>query len=592
MSYIGENPEENIYPFIEQKSFDSYPESIKKEIKLISFTKDRLATPFGSFIYRIQKYPGDIDLIESFEDCCDVQDVVTKFAKSLKKIVKNMIKQRTHYFSEFKAGLDKRFDIDIGEFKSGIYVPNRNLKNISQDLFYRELLTNEELDIINFILNKVGSVNLNGDDYDIIFNILREHRILRWTSNEILQGYKLLLGGLKKSLINALAEHSDVKIDMISLINGRFIEVTNYLMLAYLDEGEVHPINLDIRLTNYIPIALPREIDKLYFSNMFYSPFKMVKRIFSLSRHNKDQVTLEKIIPFVSSNTSLLYQIKSELDTIILVLEIRKYPPKRSIFKQLDEMKLRLSTVLELSDEELELINGTLDLTNNTKLKYEKIELLKQLKKYIMPIINDETIRYLDKVGLNPPPSYLLPPEVKYNRYIRRSPDDNPINPLKIIEKEMEKSPMSQELNMIDLEPEKRVMFEEIGEEENKKLKELERKRIKKAKEIISEDFGIPIEEVIVEDILELRPDLLHYRPSETKRQLTKKETLLITELIDNQNSLLNLYSTQEEVREALNSGTVNDLLIQIYDENPEVKKYIDKKLKNRVLAAGCDYCH
>src|SRR5579872_5351282 len=123
MSYIGVNPQDNIRRFIQSKPSSSYPKKILDEIKLLSFSRDKTATPFGSFIYRIQKYPGDLDLVQEFTDCCNVDDVVTKFSKELQNIVKKINKKRLHYFSEVKAGIDERYDIDIGKMIDGNYTP-------------------------------------------------------------------------------------------------------------------------------------------------------------------------------------------------------------------------------------------------------------------------------------------------------------------------------------------------------------------------------------------------------------------------------------------------------------------------------------
>lgn len=431
MSYIGVNPTKNIGRFLESKPKTSYPQSVNNEIHLLTFSKNGEAVPFGSYIYRIQKYPGDVDLVESFQECCDVDEVVAKFEKSLKRIVRNVQKKKSHYYSEVKAGLDLRYDINLGEIEYGRYYPNPDIIPYSNKLHQNGLLSNEELAIIHYIFNKDI---YNGDDYDAIFNIYREHRILRWTADEVLKGKKVLSGKVIMTLNQALRFESPVKIDVISNINGRFIEVTNFLELAVKNGDQMTKINIDLEENHDIPRTLPIEIEKLYFSNYYYSPFKMIKRMYSLSRHNQDKDTLLKILPFLSSNTSLLYQIKSELDTIILILKKFQNPSPKAIFNQLDEMKNRIAAVVELDDDELVIINEYIDYINKNKDKKIKIELLGKLKKYITPIINDESISYLQSIGFNPPPHYLLPPKMTY-AYITRSPDDNPENPIDVIEK-------------------------------------------------------------------------------------------------------------------------------------------------------------
>lgn len=433
MEYSSINPATNIRLFTSTKPKGSYPEGILQDIKLISFEKDKDATPFGSFIYRLQKYPGDVDLVEVFSNCCDADEVAERFAKRLKKMVKQINSKKNHFYSEFKAGSDFRYDINIGKLENGIYHPNPELVEINRNLYQRKLLPAKEFDAIQGILLNSTRKTLRGNDYDIIYNILREHKVLRWSAAEILQGYKVLPGKITKELERALIEPGHVKIDMISLINGKFVEVTNFLMLAVDISGTLHPINTDIEENHNIPVVLPVEIEKLYFSDFYYSPFKMIKRIYSLSRNVQDTVTLEKIIPFVSSNVSLLYQIRSEVDTIELIISKYKNPSPTSIYNQLDNMKLRLSTVLELSDDDLEELNNLIDAAKMNKDKTKKIALLKEIKDKLKIVINYETINYLEKVGLNPPPSYLLPEKETYDWSLVRTPYENPKNPVKQI---------------------------------------------------------------------------------------------------------------------------------------------------------------
>lgn len=439
MSYIGIDPNININRFKEIKPIQSYPDKVLKAIKLLSFSKNKLATPFGSYIYRIQKFPGDIDLLEEYTECCDENDVINKFSKSLKRIVKNIKYKRLHYFSEVKAGIDYRYNINIGNMNEGIYHINKYLNDVSDNLFYRNLLSLKENEIIQYIYNLSKNKILGSDEYDTINYIFRERRILRWSIDEILLGKKILPGNEEKKLNEALRDESPIKIDLLTIINGKFTEITNFLQLAYEENGLLHTININLKEKHFIPIELPKEIEKLYFSNMYYSPFKMVKRMYSLGRHNNDNQLLYKIIPFISSNTSLLYQIKSEIDTIILILEKSKSYPYKSIIDSLNDNKIRISTVLELSKDELMYIDNLINEINDTDNRYNKINKLKYLKKILNHYINMETINYLNKVGMNPPNYKYLPPYHTYNYNMVRGIHDDPKNPYyeynKIIEK-------------------------------------------------------------------------------------------------------------------------------------------------------------
>lgn len=444
MSYVGINPYEDIEPFIDTKPKTSYPDSVKKEIKLLSFSENGLAVPFGSYIYRIQKYPGDIDLLENYVYGESVEENVENFYKSLKRVIKRIQKNRYHYYSETKIGLDKRYEIDIGVCDEGFYTPAKGLLKRIRKMYKKQLFSLDEFKLIKYVLKK-GQV-LDSDDYDVVFNEIRKHRILRWTEKEIFKGVKTLPGNKKITIKEALVMKTPIKIDEIIFINGRFIEQTNFIQISYLKSGQIIPINIDISTYNDPYVSLPREIEKLYFSDYYYSPFKMIKRMYSFLRHafyfDKDETArqpLLNILPIISSNVSLIYQIKSEIDTMILIYEKIKSPPKVSIDKQLDEMKGRLVNAIELTTDEINNFNELVDLARVTSNKTKKIKILKAINKILKPIINSETIEYLNRVNFNPPPDYLLPKHKTYYRLVRK-PEDNPENPVDVIKEEMKES--------------------------------------------------------------------------------------------------------------------------------------------------------
>lgn len=417
------NISSDLRPYLETKPHESYPRDLIQNMKMITFFHEGLAVPFGSYIYKMQKYPGDVDLLEEFEDCCSPDKVIRKFIKSLLRVVKDIKSSKLHYFSEFKAGIDHIYDIDIGKLENGIYYINPLLKEISINLYKKKFLDkNEIVDILKIINRGI----FTGDGYDIIFNIYRNRRILRWSVKEIEDGYKML-HGKKKKLYDALFDETHVKIDVLLLYNNRFIEMTNFVGLAYEDENkEIHFININLEKIHNIPITLPPEIEKLYFSNYYYSPFKMTKRIYSLSRNKQDENTLWKIIPLITGDVSLLYQIRSEIDVLLLILEKVKVPPIKTINKQLDEMKSRITFILEINDYRQIIIFSLINKAIDTKSIKNKIELLEKLNNsYFKPDINRLTIEYLETVGFNPPPHYLLPPEMSYAEIIR-SPYDIP----------------------------------------------------------------------------------------------------------------------------------------------------------------------
>ena len=423
MSYTSLNPKQDIDPFLEIKPLDSYPEELLKDIKLLSFFPDG-PHPMGSYKYSIQKWPSDVDLIETFEDCCTKDEVIKKFIKKLKQIVKDISKRKEHYFSEFKAGLDNRYDVDIGECRNGYYNINPELKDMSLKLFENRLFNKDE---ITQILTIINDNIIDGDAYDTIFNIYRNRRILRWSAKEILQGFKNV-DGTKIPLSKALHDNTLVKIDMISLVENNFIEITNFIILYLTNQsGQKHEY-IGYNIESNPPLdALPREIEKLYFSNYYYSPFKMIKRLFSLVSKTRDIEILQKIIPIISSDVALLYQLKSQIEVLLRILKIIKNPPMKKISEQLDKMKTRISNILQFNNTEKQNIYNLIKKVNSSSTQiYKKMGILYFINHNIFnPKINYLSITYLNEVNLNPPPSLFLPFDMIY-ALITRSPNDNP----------------------------------------------------------------------------------------------------------------------------------------------------------------------
>lgn len=418
--------------YVEHKPDSSYSLVMKHEIDMLSISKTSLALPFGSAVYRIQQFPGDLDLFEEIEECCNEPEAIHKFIDGFKKVVRDVLDSKLHYYSEVKAGLDLRYNIDLGKLENGRWIQNPDLVNIINDMY--ELFSVEDFRIIRLAMREFGANN-----YDVVSNIIREYRVLRWSAQEILAGRKEVLGGtiiLDRVIVDT---KSLFKIDEITLVQGKFAEVTNVYFLSY-DDGQGGKHEIIKQNLNFLE-DLRNEIEKLYYSDMFYNPFKVLKRMFALSqspvnRSDPDYINLlNNIIPFISSTTSLCYQVKSELESIKVILASSKSIPETTINQSIDGMKFRLASYLEIPKNELQLINHSIDMivaTNNREVKADLISaLIKKLKVYI----SRATIIYMNSVGINPPPRFVLPDKHKYNRSLVREPNANPENPIKIIEK-------------------------------------------------------------------------------------------------------------------------------------------------------------
>ncbi len=408
-----------INPLLQTKPLASYPADLMHSIKMVSFDPNKNAEPFGSYIYRLQKYPGDIDLFEEYIDEARPNQLVHKFAERLKEMIRKIQRAPLHWFSEFKAGIDPRYDIDIGDLLKGKWFNIPNIPEISINLMKDGLLDQDEVNNINNTLNNIKLSE--ADKYDIIFNIFRNHRILRWTENEILHGVKEVTNRIFK-LHDCLFDQTYIKIDVIVYSDSKFTELTNFIGLVSERDNIKDYININLKKNNDPKVSLPLEIEKLYFSNYYYSPFKSCKRMYSYGRQLDIKNILKKVIPIVTGDISLLYMLKSQLDVIKLLLEriYIKMVPMNLVINSIDGMKNELSYVLFLSDRGLK---ESYDLMNKIIYGYipesEIITILQQLIDKWMISINYETIKQMKKYKINPPPLNALPNPMHYEYFTR-----------------------------------------------------------------------------------------------------------------------------------------------------------------------------
>src|SRR5690606_30009255 len=135
------------------------------------------------------------------------------------EIVKNVSKREDIYFSDFKAGEDKRYDIDIGKLNNGVYKPSKNLDKNIRTLFNSKLLNLKEYTQIMDILR---SNKRDSESYDIINEIIRLRKVIRWTEKEILAGNKKLAANKSYTLKQGLLDKTVVKLDTIANVNNNF----------------------------------------------------------------------------------------------------------------------------------------------------------------------------------------------------------------------------------------------------------------------------------------------------------------------------------------------------------------------------------
>lgn len=431
---IGNIPEEDktergkISNIFEERR--GYSNEVQDEINLLSIDKNNTEI-IGSATYAVSsRYASDLDFFEKVDVCCSKDDAVHVFLTGIQQIVKNVLMAKYHWFIEVKVGLDERYPEHVGHMRKGIYIMDDDFKIIVNDLILKNLLNKEEADIINNISNMKTPKQT---EFEIILKIMRDHRVLRWTSEEILSAYKLLPGGYGMNLVDAIPQKSQINIEVAAIIDGRLIQISNFFVLSYHKKNSKkrYVINLPQEsvdnIEQYFVDNLHKNIYTLLYSKLKYDPLKAAKRMFSLSRYNtlavgKNDGLAKKVLPLLTSTYALSGQIKSEISVMLVLLSEMKVNnfPYEVVRHQLDSYRGIISSFTDLQmslrNKILEYINKIIHIMKNNVYSSDEekaltIYLLEEINKILFNYSTRGAIKYLRSKRLIPLPKNLLPPK-------------------------------------------------------------------------------------------------------------------------------------------------------------------------------------
>lgn len=208
---------------------------------------------------------------------------------------------------------------------------------------------------------------------------------IHWTIDEILKGSK---NGY--SLIDSIQQDGYCKIDVIIPYYGRYIEVSLIYSVSCLDGviGQT-PLNLE---------DFKKQITISYYELMDEGNYyKAIKRLYSLSRLNKDISTIKKIEPLLVSNLGKLSTIKSDLATIKLIIENGYYPTLNYINIEFNKIKESISTILDIPIN-YKAVYITIDNLYKLLKKHDIKKVISELDRLIIVIgsqLSKETRKYL-----------------------------------------------------------------------------------------------------------------------------------------------------------------------------------------------------
>ena len=277
---------------------ESYPDALKVILNMCTFNE--VPKIVGSYSRTEHRYPSDIDVFEENYVSLGFQDAANYYAGRFKNIIEQLIIANPKYIiTEFKAGRDDRL-INIYQTPGNI-MSNPTVKSKLEGI-------------------------LGPSDYKYLYNLttdrdfrseIRRLSLVKWTPEEVLLGVKELRGGKFITFNEAVAQHSILKLDVITWITGKYWSVEIFYSLGYTDPATQDKKKF-FELGDYV-ISLMRDIN--YFgSREGYSPLKLAKRLWTLSQLIDCTDMLETINPLLISNAAALGQIEHDIELIYRLL--------------------------------------------------------------------------------------------------------------------------------------------------------------------------------------------------------------------------------------------------------------------------------
>jgi hypothetical protein len=200
---------------------------------------------------------------------------------------------------------------------------------------------------------------------------------LRWTYEEIKNN-----NNQGVSFAEALRHKSMIKMDIVALVSGRFVEITEVYNI-YLD-GEP---NMSMTLEEIVENIKNEYAMEVRDGNYM----KALKRMFSLLKlKNEEPQKQELLLEYFNSPNGLIYRCKSDLETMLLVLDSSKFN-LTEIRESLQLLKETISAFPVVND---------LEEISKKKMKKEMKPLLRRQIRTLKKNINEQAKRFIQQKGL------------------------------------------------------------------------------------------------------------------------------------------------------------------------------------------------
>jgi len=181
---------------------------------------------------------------------------------------------------------------------------------------------------------------------------------IRWTYEDLKNGYKQFDNDLKIYFRDALSNKSIIKLDTVSLIDGTYIEVTNnYYFMT--DDLKTYKELTDAEVENKMlyDYKIKKKNDELY---------KALKRLYIFYEHKGNKKKVDELLKIFNSDIGKFNKRLTELETIQLLMKNKKRPTKNKLVNAIhninDSMgKYKISRLSKIDNKTIKQIDNILD---------------------------------------------------------------------------------------------------------------------------------------------------------------------------------------------------------------------------------------
>lgn len=285
----------------------AYPNNYSSDIREVidAMALNNNVKILGSASIRSQLYFSDFDAFEIVNKKGNTEQLLKDIREKIQSNIKKLTAIPNTYITDFKIGVIDAWQI----IPTTATIKKKKIIGFNIDT--------ARCTIDKLLADEIISPNEAKEAHSLLPNILTvpqflqakaklKYHVIRWNVPEILSNKKVLRDGSTVCIEECL-ECGLTKLDVISFLVDKYTEFSC-----------IYSIKINGKLLNTEPINVKSSLEEsiiAYMSEGNY--FKVLKRIYSISKYNKDNKMIELLNPILNSSLGIMNLIVNDIDTIL-----------------------------------------------------------------------------------------------------------------------------------------------------------------------------------------------------------------------------------------------------------------------------------